>query len=295
MKAVHVSVPASSGNLGSGFDVLAAALDLRNTLEVRLDAKGKPGVHIEGEGAASLPRGTSNLVVRILARHLQGRSLSVRMKNAIPLGRGLGSSGAARLAAHAAGLALKGEETAEALSLAAADEGHPDNVAASARGGMTAVLQTAPLDIWRIAMPKDLKAVVCVPSFELSTETAREALPEEVPLRDAVFNLSRALAWPAAILEKNYERLRGATEDALHQPYRRPLVPGLHEVILVALEAGALGACLSGAGPTVLAVCRAKEDPERVGDAMSGAFKLKGIHAKSRVLSFDNTGLTLES
>jgi len=288
---IRVSVPASSGNLGSGFDVLAAALDLRNTLDVSVVDKAKASFLIEGEGAASLPKGAGNLVAKILAMHLPGKSLSVRMRNAIPLGRGLGSSGAARLSAHAAGLALKGKDPAGALALAAADEGHPDNVAASARGGMTAVVGTDPLDIFRVAMPKDLKAVVCVPGFELSTEVAREALPEEVPLRDAVFNLSRALAWPAAILEKRYGRLRAATQDALHQPYRRALVPGLADVIAVALEAGALGACLSGAGPTVLAVCGPKSRPQEIGRAMAGAFRLKGVAAVSRVLEFDNKGM----
>jgi homoserine kinase len=294
MKSVRVSVPASSGNLGSGFDVLAAALSLRNTLDVTVLGKGKGSFTIEGEGAGSLPKGAGNLVAGILAKHLPGKTLSVRMRNAIPLGRGLGSSGAARLAAHAAGLALKGKDPEGALALAAADEGHPDNVAASARGGLTAVLGTDPLDVYRLAMPKELKAVVCVPAFELSTEVAREALPSEIPLMDAVFNLSRALAWPAAILEKRYDRLRAATEDALHQPYRRSLVPGLREVIAVALEAGALGACLSGAGPTVLAVCRAKSDLQSVGRAMSGAFRLKGVKAVSEVLDFDNRGLRVE-
>jgi len=292
MKSVRISVPASSGNLGSGFDVLAAALDLRNSLEVALDGKG--AFSIDGEGAAALPRGAGNLAVRILARHLPKRKFSVRMNNAIPLGRGLGSSGAARLAAHAAGLALSGKDPAGALALAAADEGHPDNVAASARGGLTAVVGTEPLDIYRVAMPRDLKAVVCVPAFQLSTQVAREALPEEVPLQDAVFNLSRALAWPAAILEKRYGRLRAATEDALHQPYRRALVPGLREVIAVALEAGALGACLSGAGPTVLAVCGAKSNLEDVGRAMAGAFRLKGVQSTFRILDFDNRGMRVE-
>lgn len=294
MKAVRVSVPASSGNLGSGFDVLAAALALRLDLEVSFAPRGGASFGLEGEGADRLPRGARNLVFRILKRHLGARPLKVRMTNRIPVARGFGSSGAARLAAHAAGLALLGRDPGRALALAAADEGHPDNVAASFLGGITAVLDAQTLDAHRVPVPKRLKAVVCVPAFELATELAREALPDEVPLEDAVFNLSRALGWLAALESGRFERLARATEDSLHQPYRASLVPGLRGVIEAALKTGAYGACLSGAGPSVLAVCRAGSDLEAIGRRMAAAFARRGVQSSSRALAFDNAGLKLE-
>jgi homoserine kinase len=295
MRSVKVSVPASSGNLGSGFDVLAASLDLRLELEVAPASRGPGSLEIVGEGVGRLPAGRKNLVARILAKHLADRPVRVRMHNRIPLSRGLGSSGAARLAAHAAGLALSGADWRKALDLATRDEGHPDNVAASFYGGLTAVLCREPLDVYKRAMPAELKAVVCVPAFELSTELAREVLPEEVPMEDAVFNLSRALGWLVALQTRSYDRLRTATQDSLHQPYRASLVPGLRDVIAAALKTGAYGACLSGAGPSVLAVCGRSADLERIGRAMVRAFHGHGVEAASRILPFESAGLRLQT
>jgi len=296
MRSVFVSVPASSGNLGPGFDVLAAALDLRLELEASVVPRAKASFQIVGQGRDSLPGGKGNLIRRILDGHLPGRALKVRVVSAIPIASGLGSSGAARLAAHAAGLRLAGsKDNAKALALAAGSEGHPDNVAASFYGGMTAVLCQEPLDVFKWKLPPELKAVVCVPMYRLSTQTAREALPEEVPIGDAVFNMSRALAWVAALQSRQWGRLRNATQDALHQPYRQSLVPGMRRVIEAASEAGAYGACLSGAGPSVLAVCGAGIDLERVGRAMVRAFKRENINALARILNFDNRGLELET
>ena len=294
-KKVWVRVPASSGNLGPGFDVTGAAVALHNELEVETGGRVVSG-RIEGEGAGLVTEDSSNLMIQILRRRLGPKAkFSVTITNRIPMGKGLGSSAAARLAAHAAAGALLGRPAREALDLAAADEGHPDNVAASYYGGLCASLPLdGTLEVFRWNMPEDLLALVCLPEFELPTATARKVLPRTVPLKDAVRNIAGTAGVLGAILLKRYDDLARAMADTLHQPHRAKLIPGLNEVLAGAVAAGALGACLSGAGPSVLAVVRKGSDTWAIGEAMTHAFKKAKVNSRFLVIPFDNRGLLVE-
>lgn len=263
---VRATVPAVSGNLGSGFDATGMALALYS--EAIADT-GAEGVSIEGEGAGELPTDERNLCVwsmRELAKRT-GRELpphGLRIHNRIPVGRGLASSGAAVISGLLLANALLGEPCGreEITELGTEIEGHPDNVAAAVLGGIVvSVWDGERVRAVRLDPPPGVVAVVWAPEAELETRRARAVLPETVPMRDAVYNLSRAALFAAAIATGRTEHLRVASEDRLHQPYRAPLVRGLDELIAAALDAGALAAWLSGAGPCVLALCQGDTNP----------------------------------
>lgn len=283
MKAIHVSVPATSANLGAGFDTLGLALELRN--EVWLRRGARRGVHyvVEGEGCEDVAREPrANLFDRVLRRSLarldhRAPDLEVRMLNRIPWRRGLGSSSAAAVAGAAAALRLAGVEVTEqaVLDLALPFEGHPDNLAPAAAGGFTvATLDGKRARFVRLA-PPDLQAIALVPSFGVSTATARKLLPKTVPLGDAVHNLTRAALAVAAVSSRRWDLLGLGTEDRLHQPYRARLVPGFDRVRLAAARAGAVAAFLSGSGPTILALAR-RDDAPAVEAAMRRAWARHG-------------------
>jgi homoserine kinase len=300
---VRVKVPATSANLGPGFDVLGLALDYCN--EVELSAWDSPSlspvtVEVEGEGASRLPLDRTNLVYRMARLTLDriGKpvtSLRVKMTNRIPLARGLGSSSAAIvggiLAANAGcGNVLSMEEM---LRLAVEEEGHPDNVAPALMGGLCVssfsdgAVRCVP---WKEpALFQGLRAVVCVPAFELATRAARAVLPESVSRSDAVFNASRVALFLSALGKKRYDLLASAMEDRLHQPYRQKLVPGLSAVIAAARKAGAYGAALSGAGPSVLALCPPKA-VRAAGEAMVQAFRRNKVASLWLSLEISRSG-----
>lgn len=255
-----VRVPATSANLGPGFDALGMALDLANVVHVA--PAEALAVRIEGEGAGVLAEGPDNLVYQAmtcLAERLGEPLPPVRLHcvNAIPLARGLGSSSAAIVAGLVAANHLYGDRLSPdaLLELAVALEGHPDNVAPALLGGVRVCVQTdAGVCQAPVPLRRPLRAVLFVPDFPMPTEAARRALPATVPLHDAVFNLGRAALLVAALATGAYDLLREATRDRLHQPARTALFPAMPAFFAAALEAGALGACLSGAGSTVLAL-----------------------------------------
>lgn len=262
----HVRVPAASGNLGSGFDSAGIALALYNEAVADTQASG---VRIEGEGREYLPVDERNHCVAAmqeLARRT-GRELpgfGLRLINRIPVGRGLASSGAAVIAGLLLANALLDEpcSRAEILDLGTEIEAHPDNVAAAMLGGVViSVWDGCRVEAVRLEPPDDMTAVLWVPDAELATKHARAALPETVSLQDAVFNLSHAALFAAAFAAGEWHHLRAGVRDRLHQPYRAPLVKGLDEIMAAALDAGALASCLSGAGPSVLALCKGDATP----------------------------------
>ncbi len=264
--------------MGSGFDCLALALDI--PLEVWAKPAPKFKITLQGEGAAELPTDEGNLVVRAYRQALERLQagwvpLDLRVKNHIPLKRGLGSSAAATVAGVGLAYAVAGRpfQALELLRLAAEIEGHPDNAAAAVLGGIVLAFEAdSCLQAVGLRVPRNLGVVLFVPDREVPTEAARRLLPEAVPLADAVFNLSRSALWVAAILGNRLELLRAATEDRLHQPARRSLIPELEPLTRAALEAGALGACLSGAGPSVIAFADTRTDvPDRVAQAWAEA------------------------
>lgn len=307
--SAFVRVPASIGNLGSGLDVLGMAVDLWNDLRMERDPSGN-GVRVEirGEGLAAgceevLPRDESHASAVAAARVFRrlGRRqgfLRIFQVNRIPLKRGLGSSAAARLAGAFAANRLCGSPLSpEELAAIAADlEGHPDNAAAAALGGIAAAVSNGrALHCLRWSPPAGLACALAVPEFELSTSRARAALPSRVPMRDAVFNLGRVLLWSASSGRRSAAQagrlLALACEDRLHQPYRRSLVPGFFSVLGAATRAGAWGAVLSGAGPTVAAFCPSSR-AKPVARAMVRAFRRHGVKATPLVLRPSPKGAT---
>lgn len=259
----EVRVPATSANLGPGFDCLGLATGLY--LRVRAQPAARDAFHYRGEGGAGfVPDTPDNLVHRgwrAAFVELDRRPPPVRFEvdNPIPLARGLGSSSAALVA----GAALADAQLGGALGrdgvfqLTAALEGHPDNVAPAVFGGFTvsALGDDGRYHCAALPLPPRWKLLFGVPDFELSTARARTVLPDSYPRHDAVVTGARAALWPLAVAQDRPELLPVASRDVLHEPYREPLVPGLAQARAALRAAGAWAAYLSGAGPTVGVVC----------------------------------------
>ncbi len=296
-KTVRICVPATVANLGSGFDCLGMAVTLYNKLEVERTAEGIT-VRVAGEGEQELPEDETNLVARAFlaaCKRLGVRAPAARIacRNEIPLARGLGSSAAAIVGGIAAAEALyaKSLSPEERLELAAELEGHADNVAAAFYGGLVIVPSGLPrARCLRFDSPhlQRLSVVLAIPEFSVPTAEARAVLPQAVPLADAVFAASRVATLLAALHSGDLRWLREGTDDRLHQPYREQLIPGGAQVRQAALDAGALASFVSGAGPTIAALCAG--DAQAVGEAMVGAFSRAGQHARYEVVSVDSRG-----
>lgn len=252
MTARHrlVRVPASSANLGPGYDAMAAAMSLHLELEVE-----ESGEFSFDPGGMEVPTDRGNLIVRAFESLRPADGIAFRLRSEIPLARGLGSSAAAIVAGlyaadHLYELALTKEEM---LARATAIEGHPDNVAAAIYGGFVVCGGggEAPVAA-RFDPPEGLEGIVVIPPEEVSTERAREAIPAEVPLADAVANVSAAAMLVLGLRDADLDLLARGLDDRLHQPRRRELYPRSMEIVDSARELGALGATISGAGPTVL-------------------------------------------
>lgn len=296
---VRVSTPATSANLGPGFDCLGLALNLHNEIVLAEAGRGLE-VAITGEGADLLPADDRNLVIRAAERvfTVVGRrpaGLRVELHNRIPVGSGLGSSAAAALGGMLAANALCGNPLARqaVVEMAAEMEGHPDNVAPAATGGLALSFKEAgALRVVQLALPA-LRVVVVLPEFALPTAEARAILPAQISREDAVFNVSRAALLVHALETGDPEQLGPAMEDRLHQPYRLPLIPGAVEAVRAARESGAAGVALSGAGPSLLAI--AQGGLERIQSAMQGAFRRAGLNSRGWVLDVDNLGAVVET
>ncbi len=295
MKAVRVQVPATTANLGPGFDALGLALSLHNEIELSL----AEDIHIEiaGEGADKLPRDETHLVLHSATRLARqyGHEIAgfhLRQCNRIPLARGLGSSSAAIVAGLVAAneLLALGLSAEELVPLAAEIEGHPDNVTPALLGGLTVCCANGQLSYLKLP-PPDLKVVVAVPDFEISTEAARKVLPSEIPHRDGVHNVAHVAMTLGALVAGRYELLRESMEDKLHEPYRAHLVPGFPCVKKAALAAGAYGVCLSGSGPTIAAFVGQNE--EEIAASMCAAFLEAGVQARTLILKPEKKGATV--
>ncbi|MFA5976082.1 MAG: homoserine kinase [Elusimicrobiota bacterium] len=306
---ITVQIPATSANLGPGFDVLGVALHHFN--EVTFEAHGSGWSHhrihfplsirIEGEGQDTLPRNDSNLVLKSALKVFKRvkrwpKSLDVRMVNRIPLSRGLGSSAAAVLGGLSAANALlhKPLSDQDILEMAVRMEGHADNVVPAMVGGFcVSGLIDQRVRYLKFPAPANLHAVIYSPARPLATSQSRRVLPRRVPFTAAVFTSSRVAFLIGAILQRQYDLLGFAMEDILHQPTRSHLVPELNDVIQAARKAGAWGAALSGAGSSIIALTPPGTVARRVANAMKHAFRVRRLESRFLDLALDNTGIRI--
>ena len=255
---LRIQIPATSANLGAGFDSLGLAVTLYN--QVNIDES--EGIFIRSLDEVPVPCDQNNLIYKT-AKYLYDlcgrplRGLHIQQVNNIPMARGLGSSSACIVAGLLGANQLMGKPLGEddLLDAAARLEGHPDNVAPALLGGMvTAVMEDG--RVWKVKqeLRDDLSLVAVVPDFELKTADARAALPREIPLKDGVYNLSRAALMAVSLASGRYRNLAAACGDRLHQPYRLKLIPHGQEVLDRCRRLGAYGAYLSGAGSTLMAL-----------------------------------------
>jgi homoserine kinase len=304
-RRVVVEVPATIANLGAGYDCLGLAVDLalHVSIEARTDAVRAVELEVRGEGAGELPADGSNRLIQALGagllddgfEDLDRLGWTVEMINTIPLARGLGSSAAATVAGVLAARALLDlPDSADAvLRVATSIEGHPDNVSPAVLGGFTATFAAeADVRAFRFDAPGSLRVVLFVPELRLATMAMREILPTEVPRSDAVANLARVAAGVAGIATGDWSVLGFLTEDRLHEPYRAAIYPQLPALVAGARSAGALGACLAGAGSSIAAFA-IDADAERldaIGDAMVRVAADAELPGWVRILAPSNAG-----
>ena len=295
---VTVRVPATTANLGPGFDCLGMALDLWNVIRAEV---GSSEFSISGEGASTLPCNEDNLVLRSLrlvyeecGAPFPGVGLSCT--NQIPLGRGLGSSSAAAVGGLVVGNELCGRPLSDEdlLELAARVEGHPDNAAPALLGGCQIVVRDGErLVTSRVSIPEELQAVIFIPDVPMPTQQARDLLPAAVGREDAVYNIGRVALLVKALSTGDTRQLAIATEDRLHQPARQTIFPAMKNIFRAALGAGARGVFLSGAGSSVLAIC--SERGFTVGYEMADAASKSGISGTVKVTRPSNQGAHVAS
>jgi len=281
---VTIKVPATTANLGPGFDCLGMALNIHNTMT--FEKSEAPSFVMSGEGAGSL---SGDLIYRSLeALYAEADrkppDLAISCHNGIPVASGLGSSAATIVGALVGGNMLLGEPFAldQLVQLAAQTEGHPDNTTPALLGGCQVMVQNGKKVVYAsIPLPKGLKAVLFVPDFSLPTAETRQMLPQQVSMADAVHNISRTALLVTALATSNLAHLKLATQDRLHQPTRGTLFPAMTAIFEAALAVGALGVFLSGGGPTVCALTLEKE--EAIADAMLASASKAGVKGRTKI------------
>ena len=291
-----VRVPATTANLGPGFDAFGMALTLYNEFTVG-PAEHGPKVTIEGEGTAELAGDEDNLFTQAFARAFESVGetpppIILHMRNSIPLFRGLGSSASATVGGLvAANYILENTLSSEKLlQLACEIEGHPDNVAAALFGGLiVCAADGEELPTFaRVPVPGNLHAVVCIPDQHLPTELARGVVPKVVPLSDAVYNIGHAALLLTGITQADGALIRVGMNDRLHQPHRATIFPAMEPIMDAALAAGACGSALSGAGSSILALTFC--NPDEIAAAMLAAAESHKSPARTRILSCAEQG-----
>jgi len=297
---VLVSVPCSTSNIGPGFDCLGCAFALHNTFDVRVASA--PRFRFEGSEKGELGEAEGALFLGVMARVFDraGKpmpSLAITATVRVPNSRGLGSSSTAIVGALAAANALSGARLGrqELLDMACSIEGHPDNVTPALLGGLTAAMKSDDGCVLasRFLPHRSLRFVVASPLYAVKTKAAREVLPASVPLKDAVANGSRLPLLVDALVKGRFERLRTLTEDRLHEPYRMGLYAGFAELKAAALGAGASAVTLSGAGPSMLALCT-EEKAGAVARCWRGDLRKVGVPGTVRVLAVEPAGALVQ-
>lgn len=298
---IHVQVPATSANVGSGFDAVGIALSLYNDLYFTPNDDDHITIEIEGHGVNEIPRdfdknmvGQAMKAAAVKNRGTLPKGGVLRLVNRILPMRGLGSSSAALVGGIFLGNALTGNKMTrqDMLSLATSLEGHPDNVAPAICGGLSvSILIDGKTLTNSIPIGDDISFVTVSPAVKVSTEEARKALPKTIDFQSAVFNVSRVSFLVSTLFTKQYNRISYGLQDKLHVPYRIGLIPGGEEVLKAAVEAGALGATISGSGPTLVAF--ATENETKIMDAMIQKFHDHGLEAEGHILKCTNEGAHL--
>ncbi|ACL69558.1 homoserine kinase [Halothermothrix orenii] len=297
-----IKIPATSANLGPGFDSLGLSLQLYNKFtfkrlkssDIRIKIK-----EVDTGNIIELPI-KDNLIYRammyLFERYdVRPEGIELMEEVAIPFARGLGSSATAILGGLFGANIMLGEplEDEELLKIAVKLEKHPDNVVPALKGGFVInVLKGSDLYYKKINPGEQLRVILCIPEFQLKTEDLRQVLPRQIEFKDAVFNHSRTAFLTSCFYERDWESLRVAMQDRLHQDYRSSLIPGFDEVVKSAYDNGAVGVALSGAGPTVISF--AKDKGDKIGEAMVKAFGHYNINSKYIETGLDNKGLILK-
>lgn len=304
-KLITFKIPATSANIGSGFDSVGLALNLYNEIHIyENDNSKKIEFEIFGEGENEISK-KDNMIysaMKLVFKKLKSKPKKgyiIKCINRIPLSRGLGSSSAAIIGGllcsnFILGNKLKIEK--DILNMAVQIEGHPDNVAPAILGGIVSgvVKKEEDFKYIKIKPPKNLKAIVSIPDFYLSTEIARNILPKEITRKDAIFNISRAALLTSALFSNRLDLLEIATEDKIHQDYRAKFIPNLNQLFKETKKAGAYSVTISGAGSSILALTKDdKNIIEKVSKAMHSSFKKKNINSIIKVLNIPAKGIII--
>ena len=290
---LRIRIPASTANLGSGFDSVGIALNLYNYIEIG----AAPGCEISSADGSEVPTGEDNLIYLSAKKvyekaGLPFRGLKIIEENNVPFARGLGSSSACIVGGVFGANEILGRPFTkdELLDIAAEIESHPDNVSPALLGGFTAnAMEGNHVCYVKAEVSEKLVFAAFVPPFELKTADARAVMPKEVSMKDSVFNLSRSAVLSASFLSGKYENLKTACDDKLHQPYRLPLIPGGEKIIEESYKNGALASYISGAGSTMMAIfdCEKEKAEEFAKEILSSA---EFIGWKYFILNADNSG-----
>jgi len=292
---LRISVPATSANLGPGFDTLGLAISLHNQVTIR--PSKFHSVSLRGEGSNNPVLKDNNMFIAIFNDFYHNLSRKKRhfrfeFTNEVPLSRGLGSSSAVIVSAIASAYAIEGIklDKQKLLNLALAYENHPDNITPAVMGGFNvATVQDNEVKFIRKTLPKSLKAIVVIPNRPISTQLARKALPFKYSKEDTIFNISHSSLLTAAFMTENWDMLRTASLDKVHQKYRMKQMPELFDVQKTALKHGALMSTLSGSGSTLFSMCL-REDCQRIESELKKRFP----HFKVLSRNSDNDGVRVE-
>lgn len=296
-KNITIKVPATTANMGPGFDCLGMALDIWNSIEIKV---GTPNFAIHGQGHKQLPSGKNNLIYKSLTfpfNHCgqEVPEMSINCYNEIPLSKGLGSSSAAIVAGLLAGneLCQNPLEKKQLLEIATELDGHPDNVSAALLGGCQIVIQNQnQLVTSGLQVPTNLGAVIFIPNSSNPTRKARAILPRNISREDAVYNIGRMGLLTKALATNDFKQLWLGTQDTLHQPAREKMFPHMKNIFKAAMDAGALGVFLSGAGSSILALTKDRETT--VGYEMSDAAARFGVDGTIKITHPTNLGAHIE-
>lgn len=295
---IKVRVPATSANMGAGFDSLGIALSLYNTIYVEETARG---LVIENKRVGEyVPTGEKNLIYRAIKKvfdktQYSGRGLRIIQDSEIPMTRGMGSSSACIIGGMLAANVLSGRKLSysEILDLAAEMEGHPDNVVPALYGGFCTSVMTEGHTLFKsVKLEKPVAFEAMVPDFFVSTRKSRVSLPAMVTHKDAAYNAGHAALFSVAMATGDFEKLRVAVKDKLHQPYRAAYIDNMNETFEEAYKNGAYAVWLSGSGPTIIAMCDSQN--ESFGDSMKGYFERIGQKTNCHRLTIDNVGAIVQ-